>query len=66
MKFNSASNLNSICSALHGNFILIVTQVLPSADFRAVWYKSETRYPVGIAGFFLVAGAGFEPTTFRL
>ena len=28
--------------------------------------KEKPRYPVGITEYFLVAGVGFEPTTFRL
>jgi hypothetical protein len=43
-----------------------VTQVLPSAIFRAIWYKRKTRYLIETAGFYLVAGARFELTTFRL
>jgi hypothetical protein len=35
-----------------------VAQVLPSANFRAVWYKRKTRYLIETAGFYLVAGAG--------
>jgi hypothetical protein len=43
-----------------------VTQVLPSAILRADWYKRKTRYLIETAGFYLVAGARFELTTFRL
>ena len=43
-----------------------VTQVLPSAIFPTIWYKKETRYLIEITGFYLVAGARFELTTFRL
>jgi hypothetical protein len=43
-----------------------VTRVLPSAIFGAVGYKKETRYLIEITGFYLVAGARFELTTFRL
>lgn len=34
-----------------------VTQVLPSAIFRALWCKKKTRYLIETAGFILVAGA---------
>jgi hypothetical protein len=43
-----------------------VTKVLPSANFATVWYKRKTRYLIETAGFYLVAGARFELTTFRL
>jgi hypothetical protein len=43
-----------------------VTQVLPTAIFRAIWHKRKTRYLIETAGFILVAGARFELTTFRL
>jgi hypothetical protein len=43
-----------------------VTQVLPSANSSTVWYKRKTRYLIEITGFYLVAGARFELTTFRL
>ncbi len=28
--------------------------------------NAESRQPIGLAAFYLVAGVGFEPTTFRL
>jgi hypothetical protein len=40
--------------------------LLPSAIFHAVRHKRKTRYLIETAGFYLVAGARFELTTFRL
>jgi hypothetical protein len=40
--------------------------MLPNAILRAAWYKRKTRYLIETAGFYLVAGARFELTTFRL
>jgi transposase len=43
-----------------------VTPVLPRANLRAAWYEKKTRHLIEITGFYLVAGARFELTTFRL
>jgi hypothetical protein len=61
----SAQTRKNCCGYLAISFPS-VTQVLPTAIFRAIWHKRKTRYLIETAGFYLVAGARFELTTFRL
>ena len=42
-----------------------LTRIIPPVKHAASGRK-KARYPMRKAGFLMVAGVGFEPTTFRL